>query len=155
MAIPLLLIYFALKYAVYTTWCALGLRWLLAMPQKAARRAGPGWGLLRLLMGFALGLVIPEVVTQLHLAGQSEGFGLYLMVYVPTRVVEWGAMLVLFAGQRTIANLRREARRIELEPRLRWGRGLPWVAGGIVISCLADIPVFIALGGFPIGRFWC
>jgi len=30
-----------------------------------------------------------------------------------------------------------------------------WRLGGIVISCLADIPMIISVGGLPLGRLVC
>jgi hypothetical protein len=150
-----LAIYVALKYAAYVAWCWLGLRWLLEMTADSSLRCGLGWGLVRLLMGFGMGGVIAEVVTRLHLEGHGEDFGLYLKVYVPVRILEWGFMVALFNATWVIQNSTRKQKPSGARPRIHWGSTLSWVAGGVLISCVADIPVFMFIGGFPIGRFWC
>jgi len=136
-----LLTYLGIKYAAYAAWCAVGLHWVMAVPPPSAYRAGVFWGLLRLVMGFGFGVAIAEAVTRLNLSGHPEGLTLYLLVYVPIRVFEWGVMLCLFAAAERRGAL--------------WCRGAAWVMGGILISCLADVPIFYWIGGFPVGRFWC
>ena len=62
----------------------------------------------------------------------------YFVVYVPVRVLEWSIMLLIF---------RRKGAILEYTV---------WVAGGVVISCLADIPLGIVEGGVvPVGRPFC
>jgi hypothetical protein len=57
-----------------------------------------------------------------------------------------------------------EVPRVVIDPRARTVRGFllgetawnrVWRLGGIVISCLADIPVIVDTGGLPVGRFMC
>jgi len=66
-------------------------------------------------------------------------------VYVPVRWIEWGIMslfLVSPGGSRFFLGQGRADRF--------------WRIGGIGISCLADIPLIISLGGvIPTGRFLC
>ena len=62
----------------------------------------------------------------------------YWVVYVPVRIVEWSLMLLI---------LRRQGAAPQY---------VSWVAGGVVISCLADIPLGILEGGVvPVGRPFC
>ncbi|MSO21907.1 MAG: hypothetical protein EXQ58_01355 [Acidobacteria bacterium] len=46
----------------------------------------------------------------------------YFVVYVPVRVVEWSLMLLILRRQGAVPHY------------------AAWVAGGVVVSCLADIP---------------
>ena len=69
----------------------------------------------------------------------------YLSVYVPVRWLEWSIMAALLLSPSISQFLFGAARPDRL-----------WRAGGIVISCLADIPLIISLGGvIPTGRFLC
>jgi len=62
----------------------------------------------------------------------------YFVIYVPVRIVEWSLMLLI---------LRRQGAAPQYAA---------WVAGGVVISCLADIPLGIMEGGVvPVGRPFC
>ena len=62
----------------------------------------------------------------------------YLVVYVPVRVVEWSLMLLILRRQGAVPQY------------------AAWVTGGVVISCLADIPLGIMEGGVvPVGRPFC
>jgi hypothetical protein len=81
------------------------------------------------------------------------GYGLpqniltYALVYLPVRWIEWSIMAALIVpGSFPLAH---------------WILGTSpqdrnWRLGGIVISCLADIPLIVSLGGvIPSGRFLC
>ena len=69
----------------------------------------------------------------------------YLAVYVPVRWFEWALIeLFLSSAARTLGGFV-----------LSSGRTRPWRIGGILVSCLADVPVMLALGGLPMGRFMC
>jgi len=146
------LIYLGGKFLAYSGWLYFGLS------RFEGRKPGPGravaFGLLRLLMGFFFGVLIylgsSWVVTHLS---SSLGFGMlrdvvaYLSVYVPVRWVEWSIMAALIAPYPVgLAQLAFGA-----DP---GDRG--WRAGGILLSCLADIPLIVSLGGvIPTGRFLC
>jgi len=71
---------------------------------------------------------------------------IYAAVYVPVRWIEWTILAWLIAKQ---------FRKISWV--FRWSDvSTRWRLGGIVISCLADIPLIISLGGIiPVGRFFC
>jgi hypothetical protein len=104
------------------------------------------YGLIRVVMGGVLGLVlILWLVNMLSQATHSSVL-LYLAVYVPVRWMEWSIMAVV---------MDREHRSLKNFLVGRTGSSLLWRAGGIVISCLADVPMMIVTGGLPIGRFMC
>jgi hypothetical protein len=66
---------------------------------------------------------------------------------VPVRWVEWGIFEVALQPSARAWDVFT----LSADPRVR-----RWRLGGIVISCLADVPVMIALGGvLPVGRFLC
>ncbi len=150
---PALGLYFALKGAAYVAWCALGVR---RFRPERARVAGLAFGLgfLRLALGLVFGIAI-FVAGALVYAGLDElgTYGTttvmvltYLAVYVPVRWIEWAIIEAI------------------LTPR---GRGLTafvlgsdnaarrWRLGGALISCLADLPLMLSVGGVPVGRFMC
>ena len=151
---PFLLAYLALKAAAYAGWCALGLRLLRPGVSRRAL-AALALGLLRLVIGlsFAVGIFLAST---LLVAGLHEAAGeplspsatvvlTYLAVYVPVRWVEWALIeLVLTSEARTLRGFLLSSRRAR-----------PWRLGGILVSCLADVPVMLALGGLPMGRFMC
>jgi len=70
----------------------------------------------------------------------------YVAVYVPIRWVEWSLIAVVIV------------------PAARSWKGLlvgtgradrSWRLAGIVVSCAADIPFMLNVGGLPVGRFFC
>jgi hypothetical protein len=143
------LLYFGLKFVAYTTWCYLGL-------SRFRGDTRPSWttsvcyGLVRLFMGLFFGVVIwfaSSVVLARLGYGLPQNVLTYLLVYVPVRWVEWTIMaLIILPGS---------------FPFWRWAvctgaRDRLWRLGGIAISCLADIPLILSLGGvIPTGRFLC
>ncbi|MBI3549758.1 MAG: hypothetical protein HY078_12025 [Elusimicrobia bacterium] len=137
-------IYAALKFAVYSGWCWVGLRALRPQETPSAR-AALGLGLLRLSMGLGFGVLIWFLASFVAVQIVRSEPLIYLMVYVPVRWVEWGiieGLLVRDSGPSGFL----------------WGhsggaRG--WRVRGIVVSCLADIPVIVSMGGLPLGRFMC
>lgn len=142
-------LYFVAKLVTYCIWCYVGLRLFQPatrlMPAKAL-----GFGILRLFMGFFFGILIYFVSSALitHIgAGLPENTITYLAVYVPIRWIEWSIMSALLARNTPSTS----------PWILGWGpRDRYWRLGGIVISCLADIPLIYSLGGIiPTGRFMC
>ncbi len=144
--------YFVLKGAAYALWCALGVR---RFQPERTRRAGLalGLGLLRLVLGLVFGVAI-FLGGALVYAGLSEDGAFaastamiltYLAVYVPVRWIEWAIIEAI------------------LTPRARGlgfllgsdGGARRWRLGGVLISCLADVPLMLAAGGLPVGRFMC
>jgi hypothetical protein len=142
------LLYFGTKFIAYSVWCFLGLRKL----RSSVATFGQAllFGLLRLIMGLFFGVVIWLASSWML---SAVGYGLpqnvlaYLLVYVPVRWIEWSIMAALIAPQPFSAT----GWLIGSTPADRY-----WRLGGIVISCLADIPMIVDLGGvIPTGRFLC
>jgi len=142
-------LYFVVKLIAYCVWCYVGLR-LFQSEAKLLPAKAVGFGILRLFMGFFFGILIYLLSSMLitHIgAGLPENAITYLAVYVPVRWIEWSIMAAIlyrgttrpypwFLGEKS--------------------RDRCWRVGGIGISCLADIPLVISLGGIiPTGRFMC
>jgi hypothetical protein len=142
------LLYGACKVLAYCAVCHAGLRWVAAR-QGWLVLPTVGLGVLRVAMGLAFGVGIffasAWVVSEAgsDFAGQALA---YLLVYVPVRWVEW-ALIAWIAVPAA-----RSWRGFVLGA---GGRDRIWRAAGIAVSCLADVPVLLATGGLPIGRFMC
>ena len=141
--------YIALKYLAYAAWCFVGLSLLSAISPVSLARA-LGFGLLRLLLGLMFGLfiyLVGSIVYSALIDAPATGLLTYLAVYVPVRWVEWSILGLLIApSARTFSAF--------------WTgsnyRDRLWRLGGVLISCVADIPMIIAFGGIlPVGRFLC
>jgi len=140
-------LYIGGKLAAYSLWCFFGLSKLRGDRDASAARALM-LGFVRLLLGLFFGVVIwfaSSVVLSKLGYGLPQNVLTYLLVYVPVRWFEWSIMaVVLVPGSMSQFFL---------------GATKPdrlWRLGGIVISCLADIPLIISLGGvIPTGRFLC
>jgi hypothetical protein len=143
------LLYFGSKFLAYSAWCYFGLR---AFRPQNSRTLGRAiiYGMIRLSLGFFFGILIyflsSALVTSLA-PGLPENVIAYLSVYVPVRWIEWTIMAILIlpgpiSPSHWIAGNGRTDRL--------------WRLGGIAISCLADIPLIVSLGGvIPVGRFLC
>ena len=128
--------YLLTKFAAYSAWCFVGLRWFDPSRTKKGT-GGLFYGFLRLLMGIFFGIGIFLAALTLNNAVRNSLLT-YFVVYVPVRVVEWSLMLLIIRHQ----GIRSQY--------------LFWVAGGVLISCLADIPLGIMEGGVvPVGRPFC
>lgn len=144
-------IYLFVKFTAYVAWCAVGIVFLnLAF----RRRFGAAliFGSIRLFMGFGFGVAIfiagGLMYSQLYgnLSESFAGVVTYLSVYVPVRWIEW-SLLEVFMNKRSRSGL---GFLLGADARSRL-----WRAGGIFISCLADIPLIMVAGGIPFGRFMC
>jgi len=138
------LLYAAVKLAAYCAWCGLGAR--LHGHRDGLVWRGLVFGVARFGMGAMFGLIAIVALLNLLNVVVRDTVQLYLLVYVPVRWIEWSLMVPLLDRQG--ASLRG----------LVVGRtpaSATWRLGGIVISCLADIPMMIGAGGLPIGRFMC
>ena len=130
------LVYLSTKFAAYSGWCYVGLRWFDPSLDRKAR-GSLFYGFLRLLMGVFFGMGIFLAALTMNNAVRNSILT-YFVVYVPVRVLEWSIMLLIFRRQGAILEY------------------TVWVAGGVVISCLADIPLGIVEGGVvPVGRPFC
>src|SRR6266481_230325 len=123
------LLYPAIKLLAYSFWCYWGLR-NYRPPRNDVYRRSLVYGFFRLLMGFffGVGIWLTSTFVLSHIGdGLPQNILTYVLVYVP---VHW------MSGT---------------SPRDR-----NWRLGGIVISCFADIPLIVSLGGvIPTGRFLC
>ena len=143
------LLYFGGKFFAYSAWCYLGLRVFRPQNSRLLGRAII-FGAIRLSLGFFFGVLIylfsSVLITSLA-PGLPGNVIAYLCVYVPVRWIEWTIMALLIlpgpiAPSQWIAGNGRTDRL--------------WRLGGIAISCLADIPLIVSLGGvIPVGRFLC
>jgi hypothetical protein len=142
-------LYLLIKLIAYCLWCYLGLR--LFRPQETRFLGGAlRFGILRLFLGFFFGLVIFFLAAFWNHAfgsGLPQNILTYLAAYVPVRWIEWTIMAALL----TPGLLSTPHWFIGNASRDRW-----WRLGGIVISCVADIPFIVAFNGpIPTGRFLC
>ena len=130
------LAYLLTKFAAYCGWYFIGLRWFDASRDRKLR-GSLFYGFLRLLMGVFFGTGIFLAALTMNNAVKNSILT-YLVVYVPVRIVEWSFMLMIVRRQGALPQY------------------LAWVAGGVVISCLADIPLGVMEGGVvPVGRPFC
>jgi hypothetical protein len=140
------ILYLVVKYLAYSGWMFFGLQKLRNDPSPLLRSLL--LGLLRLCLGFFFGVLIyllSSGLMPLFGYGLGQNVIVYLLVYVPVRWIEWGIMSMFLISPDGAGFLVGESRPDRL-----------WRLGGIVISCLADIPLIISLGGvIPTGRFLC
>lgn len=129
-------LYALVKFAAYASWCYAGVRLLDPGRPSPARRAL--WlGLGRLILGVGVGLFIYLAALSMNNATRDAGLT-YAAIYIPVRIAEW-AFWHLLVGRR-----------------FAWRRSLAWIAGGVVVSCLADVPLGLMEGGVvPVGRPFC
>ncbi|MGN6150936.1 MAG: hypothetical protein ACTHOH_02865 [Lysobacteraceae bacterium] len=125
-------VYFcAIKFGGYTAMAAV------------LRRRYPGptaapWavGLVRTLIGLAVGIGVMLAAAHLHVIPASAAFYLLLL---PVRLAEWLLLLRLFYER----------------PEWRWKRALGWASIGYVWSCLLDLPALAAVFLLPGGVWIC
>lgn len=138
-----LLIYIAVKYVAYAAWCTLGVH--LLRVQGSGLSTSLFFGLIRLLIGACFGAAVFIVGGMMHLAVPANPLLMYLAVYAPIRLVEWSIMAYLIVDDSNmLASVKLYA----------------WILGGIVVSHLADLPMFLLMRSgpsdmLPVGRFLC
>lgn len=143
-----LLLYGSLKVAAYSAVCHVGLVWV-GRRRRLVLPVALGLGLLRAAMGlvFGVGIFFASAAVLAATPGSTAGPLLaYLAVYVPVRWIEWSLIALLVAPDARSG------------PGFLFGadgRDRLWRVLGIVVSCAADVPVFAATGGMPVGRFMC
>jgi hypothetical protein len=136
-------IYLAVKAIAYVGWCFAGVR-LLDPGRAAPFRRAVGLGLARLGLGIVLGLFIFLAALSMNNATRNAPLT-YVAIYVPVRIVEWMILRVFMT--RNPLGVARET---------LWAKSAFWVGGGVVISCLADLPLGVMEGGIvPVGRPFC
>jgi hypothetical protein len=142
-------IYPGIKLVAYTLWSYLALRYFRPQQPDLLSRSLV-YGFLRLLMGlffggviFVAGLLILSVIG----TGLPQNALTYVLIYIPVRWVEWSLMAALVVP----GSFPFVWRVVGTSPEDR-----TWRLVGIIISCLADIPMIIAFGGvIPTGRILC
>jgi hypothetical protein len=137
-------LYAALKFAAYSGWCWVGLR--LFDPNRPDRtQRALAFGGLRLLMGLGFGAAIFFMANAAVMIVRSQPV-VYLAVYVPVRWIEWGLIEAL---------MRPELPFLKTAALGDGAAARGWRARGILLSCLADLPIIASIGGLPLGRFMC
>jgi hypothetical protein len=128
--------YIVVKYAAYMGWCYIGLVWLAPDRPNPARKAAV-LGAFRLALGVGIGLFIYVAALSMNNATRNAPLT-YAAIYVPVRVLEWTVLHVFVVR------------------RFQWPGSVGWILGGVIVSCLADIPLGMMNGGVvPVGRPFC
>jgi hypothetical protein len=130
-------VYVATKITVYASWCYLGVR-LFDPARTQSAGIAVIYGFARFLLGFVVGIGIFFAALDMNNATRNAPLT-YVAIYVPARIVEWSLWYAVI--RRRSASL------------VRVGG---WVGGGVLVSCIADVPLGILEGGVvPIGRPFC
>ena len=134
--IALFTVYIMVKLAAYIAWCYVGIVWF-APERKPVLKSAVLFGVGRLFLGIFLGIGIFLAALSMNNATRNAPLT-YLVIYVPVRFGEWLLWYYLLRGEKRVA------------------RPVTWIAGGVIVSCLADVPLGILEGGVvPVGRPFC
>jgi len=149
--VKFLLAYGLIKFIAYMWWCYFALK-CYAVDVKNKILAAAGFGFVRLLIGIVIGstiavwLWIPifayfstsEAVKQLLSTANIDMIDLlkptalvYLTIYPLIRIIEW--TLMWFIMQYSLKNRLQAPSKASI---------VLWVLGGIIVSCVADIPLW-------------
>ena len=147
----MLVIYLVGKLLIYSSWCYVGMRLfqsprLLSVANLSLLDANPadhieraplsasatkslGLGFFRLALGFVFGAVAVLAAWTFMATGDDFDRGVlaYLVFLVPVRALEWWITARMIGRTSASAN-------VPL-----------WVLGGVVLSCMADIPTYFAV----------
>ncbi len=131
-------VYIVLKYVAYTGWC-------YALLRYAGTRRAEGLGLLMGLVRQLIGIVSTPLATiflylPLLLNSPDPPFPVvfYAIIFIPVRCAEWYLMLHII---KSILEGRGAAPKLGLLQHA-------WVAGGIGLSILTDIPILWLMKSF-------
>jgi hypothetical protein len=143
-----LALYVILKIVAYVALCYGGVRQFRPTWRHPWQWAA-GLGLFRFLMGLFAGLAIFMLSNNIYFANRQSSCRAviaYVSIYVPARWIEWSIMsfIIVPGARRPVAAFAGATNQDRL-----------WRLAGIAVSCLADIPVFMEVGGLPVGRFFC
>jgi hypothetical protein len=132
------ILYALTKMVAYTAWSYWGIC-LFAPSVQRRRLLATFYGAVRLLMGMILGYFIFVGALIMNNAIGNAPLT-YAAIYVPARICEWTVMFFIISRNKS-----------------RFRDVVIWIAGGILISCLADIPWGILNYGeiVPRGRPFC
>ena len=138
------LVYSLIKFAAYVSWSTFGVK--LHGHTNRIFLKGLFFGVIRLFMGILFGLVAIAFLANVVIGVAKNQPATYFIVYVPVRWIEWSLLgLMLDTQPASLKGFLGGSSR----------KSICWKLGGIVLSCLADIPVLLAVGGLPVGRFMC
>ena len=136
----MIVLYAAAKFLAYSAWCHLGLR--VIGNDAPLIRASFGFGAIRWFIGLGFGIAVFLAVGTVDAEATLR---LYLLIYTPIRLIEWGILAFLMAR-----GVSRDLRSAAM-PRL-----LFWCVGGILVSFLTDALSPEGLQGrFCVGRCLC
>jgi hypothetical protein len=138
------LVYSMVKFGAYVGWSAFGVK--LHGHTTRIFLKGLLFGTVRLFMGLVFGLGAIFILANAVIGVSDSSPATYLIVYVPVRWIEWSLLGLMIDPQRASFKsfLGGSSR-----------KSIYWKLGGILISCLADIPMLLTLRGLPVGRFMC
>ena len=142
----ILILYVFIKLACYTGWCYFAFSYL-GFPVFRKKTLASILGVLRLGMGVIIGTILIVTFVQTIYDIFNSKYLAYFLLYPVVRVFEWGAILILLE---LIYRKKQKSSNKHTPVRI-----MIWITGGVVISCLADIPVLLESGGIPIGRIFC
>ena len=143
-----LVLYVIVKVVAYIALCYGGVRQFRPAWRHPWRSAA-GLGFARFLLGLFAGLAIFILSNNVYFANHPSPYRsviAYVSIYVPARWIEWSIMafIIVPGARQPLAALTGVTNQDRL-----------WRLAGIVVSCLADIPVIMEIGGLPLGRFFC
>lgn len=153
MLIKITIIYILLKLIAYIFWCRLGVN-KLSFLIKYQGSAAIFLGVLRLIMGIVLGTyAITYLASFIYRLTSFNKWIIYFLCYVPVRIIEWGIIFIIIH----IINLtvKKSLDNIPNQQLYKLQDVFYWILGGIVISCLADLPILLTFGSAPFGRIFC
>ncbi len=130
-------LYGIVKYFAYAAWCMVGVKIFQSIDWRTSLKRGAGYGFARLFMGIGFGLIIFFVAVFVERIVRNENLT-YLLVYIPVRFLEWAIMVALMGGE-SKSNVK---------------RAFLWILGGVIISCIADLP-FDRANNPTLGRIFC
>jgi len=152
--IQTIIIYLLVKFAAYVWWCRVGLGKREGEPKPPEGSLdGPslGLGLFRSMLGLVFGAGIYLLTIQFIFLFDSNMLGgeflAYFLVYIPVRWIEWSIVaMIIFRHSRNVGGFVLGGSAVDRR----------WRAVGILISCLADIPIIAAMhGNLFLGRIMC
>jgi hypothetical protein len=129
--------YILIKYTAYTLWSFAGIKSIFHREGNLLAKSA-AFGAVRLVMGIFFGILIFVAALSMNNATRNSMLT-YAVIYVPVRVLEWSILAMLM-------------KRGPATPSWVW-----WISGGVLISCLADLPLAAISGDHivPVGRPFC
>jgi len=130
-----MILYLTTKFATETAWCLVGLVWFRRESVLSLLPSGARYGLLRLALGWLLGLSIRSL-------GRPPEWVVWFGILLPLRWMAW-SIVGTFIDRREIRL--RALLAIDRRSNL-------WRLSGVGLSTLADLPALLA--GIWTGNLW-